>query len=176
MRLVVRSHGPLSFLMNNIAKYKSSGFTLIELMIVVAIIAIIAAISLPSLLRSRMTANEANAIGGLRTISSAEIQFRAAMQGPLVNGVAPFGELSDLGTAVPPYLDSVLGQNGAEKSGYLFNVGVVTPSAGTPPSFSATAIRLGARTGNRAFFVDESGVVTAVLGNGPATSSDSPIN
>src|SRR5919108_4341873 len=53
------------------------GFSLVELLIVVAIIAIIAAIAVPSLLTSRMAANEASAIQGLRTIGSAEIAFAA---------------------------------------------------------------------------------------------------
>ncbi len=53
------------------------GFSLVELLIVVAIIAIIAAIAVPSLLTSRMAANEASAIQGCRTIGSAEIAFAA---------------------------------------------------------------------------------------------------
>ena len=54
-----------------------NGFSLIELLIVVAIIAIIAAIAVPSLLTSRMAANEAGAIQGLRTVGSAEIAYAA---------------------------------------------------------------------------------------------------
>ena len=151
------------------------GFTLIELMIVVAIIAIIAAISLPNLLRSRMAANETNAIGGLRSISSAEIQYRAAMIST-VNGVGAFGTLSDLGTPDPPFLDDVLGQDNAVKSGYQFNVVDVDPSTAGAPSFAATALRINGNTGTRSFFVDESGVVRFVVGDGPATDTDTPLN
>src|SRR5258707_71003 len=52
---------------------KQKGFSLIELLIVVAIILIIAAIAIPNLLRSRMAANEASAVGSLRTINTAEV-------------------------------------------------------------------------------------------------------
>jgi prepilin-type N-terminal cleavage/methylation domain-containing protein len=51
------------------------GFSLIELLIVVAIILIIAAIAIPNLLRSRMAANESSAVGSLRTINTAEVTF-----------------------------------------------------------------------------------------------------
>ncbi|MFP6582521.1 MAG: prepilin-type N-terminal cleavage/methylation domain-containing protein [Candidatus Hydrogenedentota bacterium] len=163
------------FIMKTSSKI-SSGFTLIELMIVIAIIAIIAAIAIPNMIRARMAANEANAIGGLRTISTGEIQYRAAMEGPLVGGVAPFGTLSALGSTAPPFLDALLGQNNAIKSGYQYNVVVVAPAPANPPAFGATAGRLGPRSGSRSFFVDESGVVTGVIGNGPATATDDPIS
>jgi prepilin-type N-terminal cleavage/methylation domain-containing protein len=56
---------------------KEQGFSLIELLIVVAIIAIIAAIAVPSMLTSRMAANEAGAVQGCRTIGSAEVAYAA---------------------------------------------------------------------------------------------------
>ncbi len=56
---------------------REQGFSLIELLIVVAIIAIIAAIAVPSMLQARMAANEAGAIQGCRTIGSAEVAFAA---------------------------------------------------------------------------------------------------
>src|SRR5881396_870309 len=61
------------------------GFSLVELLIVVAIIAIIAAIAVPSLLTSRMAANEASAIQGLRTVGSAEIAFSATQNQQYTN-------------------------------------------------------------------------------------------
>src|SRR6202161_964626 len=73
---------------------KQKGFSLIELLIVVAIILIIAAIAIPNLLRSRMAANEASAVGSVRTINTAEITYSTTW------GVGYAAALSNLGGAV----------------------------------------------------------------------------
>ncbi len=72
---------------------KQKGFSLIELLIVVAIILIIAAIAIPNLMRSRMAANEASAVGSLRTINTAQVTYSTTYGtgfGPLANLVALF--------------------------------------------------------------------------------------
>ena len=105
---------------------KEQGFSLIELLIVVAIIAIIAAIAVPSMLTSRMAANEAGAIQGCRTIGSAEVAYAATNN----------QQYTDLSTLVSGgFLDSRFGTTGAI-NGYTYAAGDVvgTDLDGSPPT------------------------------------------
>lgn len=132
---------------------KRKGFTLVEIMIVVAIISLLAAIAIPNLLRARHNANEAAAIGALRTISTASESFRAAQSPPSYPA-----SMAVLSGAVPPYIDTALGAAIAAATsvrGYWYTYTLV--SANQYNCCASPAV--GGTTGTRFFYVDESGVI-----------------
>ena len=157
---------------------KQKGFSLIELLIVVAIILIIAAISIPNLLRSKMAANEASAVGSLRTLNTACVTFSTTYGGYPASLVTMGGEgTSALPTSTSAELiDNVL-QTGI-KTGYSFSFSAAAAdSAGNVDSYiiNAAPITPGV-TGIRYFYTDQTGVIRANSAGAAATSSSTPIS
>jgi len=135
-------------------------FTLVEIMIVVAIIALLAAIAIPNLLRARLNANEAASIGNLKTMSTALESYRAAQTPPSYPTVA-LG-IAILGTLTPPYIDSVLSSGTKQGYTFTFTPGTDNGAVGAPriDTYGVVAApSVVGSTGNRSFFVDHSGVI-----------------
>lgn len=158
---------------------KEKGFSLIELLIVVAIILIIAAIAIPSLLRARIAANESAAVAALRTINTAMISYDSAY--PTVGFAANLANLAGTCNGTAPstsgacLIDTQLGSG--TKSGYSFSAAA---SGGTPAgSYEAVATPMTPnQTGVRYFCSFADAVVrysTASLTTTTCTGSVTPL-
>lgn len=135
-------------------------FTLIEIIIVIAVISLLAAIAIPIFLRVSIFGNESAAIAALKTLSSAVANYR------ITHPTYP-PDLSALYSESPPYIDSILASG--TKQGYNFDL------RGNTYGFEVTAnpVSFG-KTGRRYFFMDETGVIRYDE-TGPATNSSPPI-
>ncbi len=160
---------------------RDSGFTLIELMIVVAVIAIIAAVTIPNMLRSRMSSNEGAAVGTMRVIAGGEVAFQAANYYDVDDdGQGDYGNLAQLANPtgdglVEPFIDDVLG--GGVKLGYVYTVNVTLGTSTEAPAYTCTAVPAAtAKTGLRQFFVDESGVTRFTADGTTPTVWSTPVN
>jgi prepilin-type N-terminal cleavage/methylation domain-containing protein len=148
------------------------GFSLIELLIVVAIILIIAAIAIPNFLHSKMAANQSSAVGSMRSLNTACVsystnygQFPSALTnlGPVASGTAPSSTSSDL-------IDSVLASG--SKSGYTF----AYTAGASAQSYSITATPImPASSGQNMYFTDQSGVIRVDTSGAGATAASTPI-
>jgi len=152
---------------------KARGFTLLELLLVVATILIILALAVASLLRSRMAANEASAASSLRVLNSACANYYVTWMGfPLT--------LSHLGPGNPPtataadLVDSLLAAG--TKAGYNISYISAPPSGGQVRAYTLSASPvIPGLTGTRSFFTDQTGVIRQNSG-APATAASTPLN
>jgi type IV pilus assembly protein PilA len=161
-------------------KHSKKGFSLIELLIVVAIILIIAAIAIPNLLRSRIAANEASAVASVRTLNTAEITYSTTYPTNFNGDQGGFATFTQLGgscsTSTPPtstvacLIDNSLANATASnqlKSGYFFNI--------TLPSVGDYVIGASPGTVNTTGGRDFCSVPDGVVRYQQATSGDVPV-
>jgi type IV pilus assembly protein PilA len=144
-------------------KNNQSGFSLVELLVVVIIIAIIAAIAIPNLLASRRAANEASAISTLRTIHSAQATYNASQNG------ASYSDGNDLTGLV----DTTLNTATFTKSGYDFAMVAQTDTS----TYCMTAIAdVQGSTGTRSFAVGIDGSIKFWADGSAACNANGTVN
>ena len=158
------------------SKDPNAGFSLIELLIVVAVILIIAAIAIPNYLKSKMLANEASAVQNLRNITTAELVYSTTYGINFTDGLS---KLSGNGITVDQnnagLIDEVLASG--RKSGYVYTFSVLTTDAqGHPSTYSVAADpQIPGSSGQRHFYTEESCLIRS-NGSVPAGPLDLPIS
>jgi type IV pilus assembly protein PilA len=165
---------------------KQRGFSLIELLIVVAIILIIAAIAIPNLIKAKIAANQASAVSSLRVIVTSNANYHGVFAGFAPSLMALGGTTAACSGAPAPtltqacLLDPILsGATAAAtpKSGYFFTytaVGAAQPSGAFPDYHAIATPALQGSSGDFHYYVDQTGVVRSESGV-PATSTSAPI-
>jgi len=147
---------------------RQMGFSLIELLIVVAIILIIAAIAIPNFMKSKMAANEASAVGSIRTINTSQVAFASAC--PNLGFTGTIGDFAT-GAATCPGASGLLDSQlvTGTKSGYTFTLasGGATPRS----AYTINADPLAASSGTRYFFSDESNMIRYATGGAALVTS-----
>ena len=144
-------------------RLRVEGFTLVEIMIVVAIIAMLAAMVYPNFLRAKLQANETTAIESMHVLSTALESFRGVQTPPDYPD-----DLTELSDSVPPYVDSIV--TSGTRQGYSFTYGRVNEAQFT---MNGDPVTVGV-TGNRGFYVDETGVIR-VSDSGSADETSPPL-
>jgi type IV pilus assembly protein PilA len=154
----------------------AQGFSLIELLIVIAVILIIAAIAIPNFIRSRMRANEASAVSSLRTITTAEISYSTTYN---AGYSVTLGALGGTGAVIDQtnagLIDSVL--SSGTKSGYTFTyVATSSDSNGNVLTYTCNAdpVLVGT-TGDGHYYVDQTSLIRTNQ-NTVAGPNDTPVN
>jgi prepilin-type N-terminal cleavage/methylation domain-containing protein len=159
------------------------GFSLIELLIVIAVILVIAAIAIPNLLRSRVAANQASAVGSLHVLNTAEVTYSSTYGGysPTLGYLGPPAPGSNATASAAGLIDSILsggspGGMESSKSGYTFTYSPGgADNLGHIYSYSITAApNTPGTTGNNYYYTDQVGVIRE-NDSTMAGSTDSPL-
>lgn len=150
---------------------RESGFSLIELLIVIAIILIILSIALPQMSKSRMHAQEMAAIAQIGTIQKAEVQYYSQF-GQYATSLAQLGPPSTSGAAEGPQNAGLIPASLANGSASGYNYTITA----TPTGYAVSAVpKTFGTTGRRTFYSDQTGIIHENWGQEPATAQSAEI-
>src|SRR5579875_2451189 len=150
---------------------RQRGFSLIELLIVIAIILVILSIALPQMGKARMHSQEMAAVAEVRTINQAEVQYQSQF-GQYATALSQLGPPTSAGAAEGPQAAGLIPANLASgtASGYTFTV------TQSPTGYAATAVpKTFGTTGRRTFYTDQTGIIRENWGQDPATANSPEI-